>query len=52
MLIFNCSKSAAEFFASVRNDVKTSPVEIPENKKIEDDSKTFFLPEGGKASHF
>jgi hypothetical protein len=50
MLIFNCSKSAAEFFARTRNNLKTSPLEIPENRKIEDDEKKFSFPDGEQSS--
>ena len=52
MLIFNCSKSAAEFFTCIRNNMKSSPLEIAENKKIEEDSKTIFLPDGGASAPY
>ncbi|WP_019616764.1 DUF6933 domain-containing protein [Psychromonas ossibalaenae] len=45
MLIFNCSKTAADFFTSTRNKVKRTPIEPAPHKTIAESIASPILPE-------
>lgn len=45
MIVFNCTKSAADFFTSKKNGQKTSIVESPTHKAIDESISSSIIPE-------